>query len=304
MAQKIKNVSIVLKPNVNDQFRNIIPNLVEWLVNRKCQVCFLDFEQERIKDFLKSSRAKNKVCFHQLKDLHKESDLLISLGGDGTLIGAARRASKSTPPIFGVNMGNLGFTTEFNKVEMFDELSDILKGKYETYKLPLYQVQVKNGEKVHFKGTFINDLFFGKNDLSRMITLSVIVGQDHVYDISGDGLIISSPIGSTAYSLAAGGPMIHPEVKSMVMTPVCPHSLTHRPLVIPDNEIITVKMCNNNYIAVTLTLDGQESYTLNQHDVATVKKSRSIYANIIKNKDRNYFHTLREKFTYGRQGIK
>ena len=302
MAQKIKNVSIVLKPNVSDEFRNIVPNLTEWLTNRKCRVSFLIEEQKRIEKFLNNS--SDKVLFLDLKDLHNESDLMISLGGDGTLIGCARKATKKTPPIFGVNMGNLGFTTEFNQVEMFDQLSLILKGNYESYKLPLYQVQVKNGDKSHFKGSFINDLIFGKNDLSRMVTLSIMVGQDHVYDISGDGLIISSPIGSTAYSLAAGGPMIHPSVNSMVMTPICPHSLTHRPLVIPDTEIISGKLCNQNNVPVTLTLDGQESYTIRQQDLVIVKKSKTVFADIIKNKDRNYFHTLREKFTYGRQGVK
>ena len=302
MAQNIKHVSIVLKPNVNDQFRNIIPNLTDWLINRKCKVSFLDSEQKRIEAFL--GKIHKSVTFLNIKELHSESDLLISLGGDGTLIGCARKSTTKTPPIFGVNMGNLGFTTEFNQVEMFDELSKILKNNYETYKLPLYTVTVKNGDKTQYKGSFINDVIFGKNDLSRMILISIMLGKEHVYDISGDGLIISSPIGSTAYSLAAGGPMIHPAVNSMVLTPICPHSLTHRPLVIPDSEIVTGKLCNHNSIPVVLTLDGQETYTIQQQDVVVVKKSKSIHANIIKNVNRNYFHTLREKFTYGRQGIK
>jgi NAD+ kinase len=302
LPQNIKHVSIVLKPNVNDLFRNIIPNLTDWLVNRKCKVSFIDSEQVRIEKFL--GNIHKNISFLSVKELHKESDLLISLGGDGTLIGCARKASTKTPAIFGVNMGNLGFTTEFNQVEMFDELSNILKGKFETYKLPLYQVIVKNGDKVQFKGSFVNDLIFGKDDLSRMILISIMLGKEHVYDISGDGLIISSPIGSTAYSLAAGGPMIHPDVNSMVLTPICPHSLTHRPLVIPDTEIVTGKLCNHNSIPVVLTLDGQETYTIKQQDVVVVKKSKTIHANLIKNVNRNYFHTLREKFTYGRQGTK
>ncbi|MBT7608372.1 MAG: NAD(+)/NADH kinase [Bacteriovoracaceae bacterium] len=302
MQQKIKHVSIVLKPNVNDEFRNVIPNLTEWLINRKCKVSFLESESSRIKRFI--GKLHDGVSFLSTKNLHKKSDLLISLGGDGTLIGCARLATKDTPPIFGINMGNLGFTTEFNQIEMFDELSNILKGKYETYILPIYKVDVRNGDKSQFKGSFINDLIFGKVDLSRMILISIMLGKDHVYDISGDGLIISSPIGSTAYSLAAGGPMIHPSVNSMVLTPICPHSLTHRPLVIPDDEVVTGKLCHHNSIPVVLTMDGQESYTIKQQDVVIVKKSKSTHALIIKNKDRNYFHTLREKFTYGSQGKK
>ncbi len=300
MAEKIKNVTIILKPNIDDHFRNIVPNLTSWLSNRKCHVSFLESEEERIKKYLK--KIPKSISFLDFNAFHKNSDLLISLGGDGTLIGCARKSTSKSPPIFGVNMGTLGFITEFNKVELFDELAHVLKNKYEIYKLPLYQVQVFDGEKSLFKSSFINDLTVGKNDLSRMITLSLSVGTEHVYDTSGDGLIISSPIGSTAYSLAAGGPMVHPSVNSMILTPICPHSLTHRPIVIPDKEIINVKLNGASNIPVLLTLDGQESYTLGPKDIVIIRRSKSSFSKLIQNKNRSYFHTLREKFTYGRQG--
>lgn len=166
------------------------------------------------------------------------------MGGDGTLIGVSRNVKKNSPPIFGVNMGNLGFITEFSKVEFFDQLENTIKGTYKLTSLPLYQVEVTRKNKVTFKGTFLNDLVINNNLVSKMLTLSVESEGEHIYNLSGDGLIISSPIGSTAYSLAAGGPIISPSVNAITLTPICAHSLTHRPLVIPDNTSVSIKAPN------------------------------------------------------------
>ena len=185
----------------------------------------MDKEKERLQKICKSE-VKN-LNFIAETDLHSISDLIITKGGDGTLIGVCRNIKKDSPPIFGVNMGHLGFITEFAKAEFFDQLESTLKGDFKITQLSLYQVEVfsKRREKPSFKGYFLNDVVVNNNLISRMLTLSVESDGEHIYNLAGDGLIISSPIGSTAYSLAAGGPIIHPHVNAITLTPICAHSL-------------------------------------------------------------------------------
>ena len=290
-------ISIVLKPKVVSDFSNVLPNLVDWLKRRKCSVQFLDHEQDRIHKIFKGKTKSFE--FIEKDNISKVSDLIISLGGDGTLIGICRKATQTMPPVFGVNMGHLGFITEFNKVNMFDELTRILKGEYTTRDLYVYSVEVQKYGKKVFKGKFINDAVINKNDISRMFTLSVEVDGEHVYDLSGDGIIVSSPTGSTAYSLAAGGPIIHPGVNGIVLTPICPHSLTHRPLLITDKSIVKIKVDKKNS-PVNLTLDGQLNISVDSNEVVLIKRLGK-KVKLIENPDRNYFLTLKEKFTHGKR---
>src|SRR5690606_6574540 len=193
--------------------------------------------------------------FWDSKSFHNNVGIMLSLGGDGTLIGVCRRIN-SKIPVLGINLGRLGFITEFNKNEYFDRLSDILEGKYQVTSKPLCHVAVHRKNKVHFKDYFFNDAVLAKNDIARMIYLRAELGKEHIYNISGDGIIISTPLGSTAYSMAAGGPIVHPEVRGLILTPICPHSLIHRPFVIPDSAPITLRILPPHH-SVTLTLDGQ-----------------------------------------------
>lgn len=298
MSQKIKNVAIVIKPKVVTELATILPNLTEWLQRKKVSISFSILDQERIKRIYKNP-LKN-VAFLEMDELLKTAGLIITLGGDGTFIGVARKSSKDTPPIFGVNMGRLGFITEFSKHEFYESLAETLDGKFETIKLELFQAQVFKKEKSLFKGYFLNDAVVNKNDISRMFTLSVESEDENIYNIAGDGLIISSPIGSTAYSLAAGGPIIHPSVNSMCLTPICAHSLTHRPMVISDKSKIYIKPLQESGI-ITLTLDGQEAYDLKPGESIQITRSSSKFVKIVKNTERTYYHTLKEKFKHGRR---
>ncbi len=300
MAQ-LKNITIVLKPKVTAEFESILPNLAMWLHRRKKSVIFLTKEKERLNTIFKGNL--NNLNFVEEKDLHKETDLIITMGGDGTLIGVSRNVKKNSPPIFGVNMGNLGFITEFSKVEFFDQLENTIKGNYKLTSLPLYQVEVTKNNKVTFKGTFLNDLVINNNLVSKMLTLTVESEGEHIYNLSGDGLIISSPIGSTAYSLAAGGPIISPSVNAITLTPICAHSLTHRPLVIPDNSSVTVKAAKPNDV-IKLTLDGQEDVAVSSQEKIKISKRKTLHVKLIKNPDRTYFRTLKEKFTHGMRDTK
>lgn len=300
MAQ-LKNITIVLKPKVTSEFESILPNLASWLHRRKKVVYFLSKDKDRLNKIFKGD-LKN-LSFVEEEDLHSDTDLIITLGGDGTLIGVSRNVKKNSPPIFGVNMGHLGFITEFSKVEFFDQLEETLKGNYKLTTLSLYQVEVFKKNKSTFKGTFLNDLVINNNQISRMLTLSVESEGEHIYNLSGDGLIISSPIGSTAYSLAAGGPIINPQVNAMTLTPICAHSLTHRPLVIPDNTSVMVKAAKPDEL-IKLTLDGQQAFVITSQDTVKVSKKKTLSVRLIKNPERTYFRTLKEKFTHGMRDTK
>ncbi len=300
MAQ-IKTISIILKPKAIVDLEVILPNLISWLSRRKKIVQFLNRDKERLSKILKSEMKL--IAFIDEIEVHESSDLIITLGGDGTLIGISRNAKKTSPPIFGVNMGNLGFITEFSKLEFFDELESTLKGNFDIKTLSLHQVEVFKKEKSIFKGYFLNDIVINNNQISRMLTLSVHSDGEHIYNLAGDGLIISSPIGSTAYSLAAGGPIIHPDVNAITLTPICAHSLTHRPLVIADSSIIEVK-AQRSEDTLKITLDGQQTFVVSSGENVVITKAKNKNVKLVKNPNRTYFRTLKEKFTHGTREIK
>ena len=298
MSQKIKNVGITLKPKVIHEFSTILPNLIEWLHRKKVNVYFPLEENERLYKIFSNPKPKYKLI--PKIDILKNAELIITLGGDGTLIGTARNCKATTPPIFGINMGNLGFITEFSKHDFHDDLYNVLKGNYEVRKVPLYKAEVYKKSDATKAGFFLNDAVISKSGISRMFTISIETESENIYNLAGDGLILSSPIGSTAYSLAAGGPIVHPSVKSIIINPLCPHSLTHRPLVLPDKENIWIKIPKGED-ELFLTLDGQEAITIDKHSKIKISKASRKHVNLIINPNREYFHTLKEKFRHGRR---
>lgn len=289
----IKTVAITLKPNSTPEFYNILPNLCSWLHRRKRQVIFREEDKERVHKFFRQ-KSTDHLEFWNAKDFHNKVDLMLSMGGDGTLIGVCRRINPKIP-VLGINLGRLGFITEFNKNEYFDRLGDILEGKYQITTKPLYHVEVNRKGETYFKDYFFNDAVLGKNDIARMIYLRVEMQHEHIYNIAGDGIIISSPMGSTAYSMAAGGPIVHPDVNGLILTPICPHSLIHRPFVIPDTLPINLRIMPPHH-SLTLTLDGQVAINIDEQDVVTVNSSKVKKVQLIQNPDRLYFETIRDKF--------
>jgi NAD+ kinase len=288
-----KIIGITLKPNSTPEFYSILPNLCSWLLRRKRQVVFREEDKQRISKFFKNKSIDN-FLFWDSKDFHNKVDMMLSLGGDGTLIGVCRRINAKIP-VLGINLGRLGFITEFNKNEYFDRLGDIIDGKYEVNCKPLFHVSVLRKDKVHFKDYFFNDAVLAKNDIARMIYLRAEMGEEHIYNLSGDGIIISTPMGSTAYSMAAGGPIVHPGVRALILTPICPHSLTHRPFVIPDDSPITLRIMPPHH-SITLTLDGQVALNIDEQDVVQVNGSKMKKVSLIQNPERLYFQTIRDKF--------
>lgn len=294
---KIEEIGIVLKPSVVNEFTTMLPNLFDWLKRKKISVYFSEKDQDRISKILKSKREAN---FIKKADMLNKMDLIITLGGDGTLIGMARKSNQNSCPIFGINMGNLGFITEFSKQDFYDDLENFLKGKYESRKISLFKAEVFENDKKLSEHYFINDAVVTKSGISRMFSISLETEKELIYDLAGDGLIVSSPIGSTAYSLAAGGPIVHPSTKAFILTPICPHSLTHRPIILPDNETVTIHLGNREE-QLSLTLDGQEDVTVLKNHQVKISKSTKKYVNLVINPNREYFDTLKEKFKHGRR---
>ena len=297
MEKRYQKITFVLKPKVLGQLSNLLPALTSWLKRQEKQIQFFIPERAQIKRIFQN-RKMSSFHFIEPKYVFKQSDLIISLGGDGTLIGLACYANKESAPIFGVNLGHLGFITEFLKKELYEQLTLFLKNKLSLEKIYLYSATLHKNKDTHNKDYFLNDAVVGRSNISRMLSLVVECDSEEIYNLSGDGIIISSPLGSTAYSLAAGGPIVHPQVRAMVLTPISPHSLTNRPLVIPDSREIII--CTKGPGEAHLTMDGQRAFAMNQRDFIVIKKEKRFF-NIVKNPNKKYFSTLREKFFHGRR---
>jgi NAD+ kinase len=297
-TKTLSKIGITLKPNSTPEFYNLLPNLCSWLLRRKKTVVFREEDRERIQKFFKN-KSIDELQFWGVKDFHNKVDLMFSLGGDGTLIGVCRRIN-SKIPVLGINLGRLGFITEFNKNEYFDRLGEILDGQFEITQKPLFHVSIKRKGEIHFEDYFFNDAVLAKNDIARMIYLRAEMSEEHIYNLAGDGIILSTPMGSTAYSMAAGGPIVHPDVSSLILTPICPHSLIHRPFVIPDTAPLTIKVLPPHH-SVTLTLDGQVAINVDEQDIVIINDAKVKKVSLIKNPDRLYFETIRDKFIFSKR---
>jgi NAD+ kinase len=293
-----KQIGVILKPKTVTEYASLLPNLESWLKKRKIKLSFIESEADRIHKIFNGKVSQ--INFLSDKEMQLENSLNVTLGGDGTLLGFGRHSLAKSAPILGINMGNLGFITEYPKSEFFEALDIVIKNPVEIIKVPLFKASVSLKGKSIFENCFLNDAVINKNDISRMFSLKVECDGQHVYQISGDGLIIGSPIGSTAYTLAAGGPIIHPSVNALCLTPICPHALNHRPLVINDKSHLQIKIPSGTQ-SIQLTLDGQEFFEVPNRGEIEISKCKSKYLKLIKNPDLQYFQTLKDKFTHGRR---
>src|SRR5918999_324526 len=231
------------------------------------------------------------------KEMAAKADLIISLGGDGTLLNIAPLVERPDVPILGVNLGGLGFITEVAAGELESVLTKSLDGDYETDKRITLEIRVqsKNG-KVH-KFRVLNDAVIAKGARSRIIDLETYVGDDYLCTYRADGLIISTATGSTAYSLAAAGPILEPTLGAIVLAPICPHTLTNRPIVVPSNATIRVTLRSFGD-TVILSPDGQQGVRLNNGDQMEAR-DYGLPVTLIKLSSRSYYEILREKLKWG-----
>ena len=231
-------------------------------------------------------------------ELGRHCDLLITFGGDGTLLSVARHAPEHVP-IIGVNMGTLGFLTEI-RVEEFPSLLDrVLEGQFYVEPRVTFTVSVSGpGRDADKTYRVLNDCAINKSAVARIIEMRVSVAGLFVSTFRGDGLIVATPTGSTAYNLSAGGPIIYPTMGAVVITPICPHMLTNRPLVLPDELDIEISLTTPDSKDIYLTLDGQEGFELRETDLVCVRKSEERVL-LVQSPDKNYFDVLRNKLKWG-----
>lgn len=286
---RIRNVGIVIKqkvPAAND----LAVDVAQYLRKNDCIVHFASESKEIC------SLAHGTQCLSK-DDLVMKCDLIIVLGGDGTFLSVARLMIERSVPIMGVNMGTLGFLTEIKKDEIKDMIDQVLIGNFRVSKRTMLECNVLRGTKKIAHSIIVNDVVLSKAAIARIIETEIVIDDCPVATIRADGLIIGTPTGSTAYALAAGGPIIEPTVPALVLAPICPHSLALRPLVVDDRSHVVIRIRHNN--EAILTLDGQASLTLLDGDVVEVSRFDRHPLRIIQAPGRNYFGLLREKLKYG-----
>jgi NAD+ kinase len=231
-------------------------------------------------------------------ELGRHCDLLITFGGDGTLLSVARHAPEHVP-ILGVNMGTLGFLTEIRVEEFPAVLDRVLDGQYFVEPRVTFTVSVNGPNHDESKRyRVLNDATINKSAVARIIEMRVSVAGLFVSSFRGDGLIVATPTGSTAYNLSAGGPIIYPTMGAVVITPICPHMLTNRPIVLPDELDIEISLITTDARDIYLTLDGQEGFELTDRDRVCVRKSEERVL-LVQSPDKNYFDVLRNKLKWG-----
>ena len=271
---------------------NLIP-ILEWANDKKIE----PYITTRINDNLPKGFGKKVNIINSAKDFLK-IDFLLTLGGDGTILSAARAIGNRKTPILGVHVGELGFLAEVIMDDMFDRLNMVSQGNFLIQNRMVLKAEIDNG---NMPKTFyaLNDFVIDRGKSQRLITMELFANNHFISKYKSDGLIFSTPTGSTAYSLSAGGPIVMPKLKAIVVTPLSPHTLTLRPIVVPDDQILEIKFVDDDKVA--FAVDGQVSEYLSPKSRVLIKKS-SFDIKMIKFEDSNYFQTLRLKMGWGKRG--
>ncbi len=268
--------------------------LAKWLHKQGCKVTIT-------KETAKDAKIAKKIASPASQEkLPHNSDLVVVIGGDGTFIAACRAVGTTGTPLLGINMGRLGFLTEVTKDAMLTTMAEVLAGRYQIEKRMLLAVRIKRKNKEILKHLVLNDAVIHKGALARMLEYQVAIDNQFVFSSRADGLIIASPTGSTAYSLSAGGPIIHPTLNTILLVPICPHTLTNRPIAVPGEGIIAVTLSKESSHDQRLTLDGQTGFPLRDGDKLLIKQSKH-QLRVLHADNRNYYSVLREKLRWGEQ---
>lgn len=287
---EMKKIGVIAKPH-NPETKKVVEELIHWLRERDREV-FLDAA---------TGGVVGEESVYLKSQIPPLVDIIIVLGGDGTLLSVARlvEGKGNGVPILGVNLGGLGFITEVMREELYPTLEKVFKNEFiSDERMILQSVVYRQGEQV-VHSYVLNDVVVSKGTLSRLIKVEVYIDKIFVTSMRGDGLIVSTPTGSTAYSLSAGGPILHPSVEALTLTPISPHTLTNRPIVIPDRVKVEVILKTRDE-GVTVTFDGQVGFSLRQDDVVEIEAAEKKIA-LIRSPEKNYFETLRKKLKWGEE---
>ena len=283
---KIKKIGIVAN-NEKEKIADHVRSLKKWL------------EEKGVKVFLEMEISKKVSLSGGLSwnELARKSELVVVLGGDGTMLRTSRYLTGYKVPILGINMGSFGYLTEVNLNEIHSTLKLIISGKLVIEKRMMLDVSIKHGKTVTNLGSVLNDVVINRGDLSRMNELELEVNGRYLTTYKGDGLIVSTPTGSTAYSLSAGGPIVFPGKDLIIINPICPHTLTNRPIIFSEDSNLKITLWSKDKGAM-LTLDGQEAYRIKSGDAVIVKRSRHVTM-LVLSPFRSYGEILRSKLGWG-----
>jgi NAD+ kinase len=290
---KVTRVGLVAKHNL-DAAGGVLAELAGWLDARNVHTVF-ETETAALVGLPPGRPTSSR------DELPRECDLIVVLGGDGTLIGMANRIAQARVevPILGVNFGSLGFLTEITLGELYESLESVLEGSALIDERMMLRARTIRRNVVYEERIVLNDVVLTKAALSRIIELAVTVGKQPVMRVRADGLIIATPTGSTAYNLAAGGPIVQPAVDAMLLTPIAPHMLTNRPLVLPGaSELRVEPIMDGSHDEVFVTFDGQSGHALQAEDVVEIRKADRPMQ-LVRAPKRTYFEMLRQKLKWG-----
>ena len=280
-------IGIISRPR-RSNLEAVAPPLLEWFASRGIRTVY-DTETAGVLHDPSHGLSRTEVA--------EQSQLLLVLGGDGTLLAAARVAAPLGIPILPINMGSLGFLTSFKIEEMYPALEQVLAGRFSCSERVMLDVELHRDAEIIEHQIVVNEAVINKGALARMIDLQLTIDSDFVCRYRADGLIVATPTGSTAYSLSAGGPIVHPSVESWIITPICPHTLTDRPVVVRDSSLVEVHLSGDT-ASVYLTLDGQTGIPMQAADVVRMKRAAE-RLKLLQPAQKSYFGILRSKLKWG-----
>jgi len=277
-------------------FWKVLPDIISWAKNKSIDL----FITTRIESQLKDHDFDYQLI--ESADDFVKLDFILTLGGDGTIFSLARAVGDRGTPILGIHLGELGFLAEVVLEDMFTRLDEVVGGDYNIQKRMVIKCIVNNGTEPQ---TFyaLNDIVVDRGKSHRLLNCELLANDNFVAKYKADGLIVATPTGSTAYSLASGGPIVIPTFGSMVVTPICPHTLTLRPIVFPDDQILEISFPEDGEKDMALAVDGQVNEYLESNAKVVIQKA-PYKINMVNFTDSNYFNTLRTKLGWGVRGVK
>ncbi|SNX55375.1 NAD(+)/NADH kinase [Thermoanaerobacterium sp. RBIITD] len=281
----MKKIGVI--PNIHkDKDLETTKKLVKWI---------LDHESIPYLNEIIASKIGYTEYGKSSSEIYRECDFIIVLGGDGTILNVARQCAPYSTPILGVNLGHLGFLAEVDNGDIFDAIEKIYIGEYTIDKRMMIEASVVKNDMEIVNFIALNDIVVTRGAFSRMVQLKAFVNEQYLDTYLADGIIISSPTGSTAYSLSAGGPIVYPNVELLVITPICPHTLHSRSIIVSEKDRVKLIIDEGNQ-DVMITTDGQQGYKLSSSDTIYINKSNK-YTNLIRLKNTNFFDLLRNKLS-------
>jgi NAD+ kinase len=286
-GKSFQTIGVISRPR-RSNLAVVVPPLLKWLEERGIQT-FYDEETATCLPAVSKGLTRPLVA--------DSSQLLLVLGGDGTMLAAARLAASRGIPILPINMGSLGFLTSFTIEELYPALEETLGGRFSVSERVMLNVELERVGKIIDRQRVLNEGVINKGALARMIELELAIDSEFVCRYRADGLIVATPTGSTAYSLSAGGPIVHPAVESFIITPICPHTLSDRPVVVRDSSCIELRLSGSTE-SVFLTLDGQKGIPLQATDRVRICRAKELLK-LIQPPKKSYFEILRNKLKWG-----